>query len=194
MTLNQEEIAFYAQLGITFSQWARVEQRLFLVVARCVSNPDRPMLYAGLFSIQGFRSKLSFCDKLMCSKFGDNNRHIADWSTIQNRLSKLSGERNKIAHGLVIMYILGKPGRRIGITPLDDDGKKPQPRKGGAPSYAICLRDLSRIYYEFLALTQTLENFSERLVGRVERFPQSDEQPKSALSLAQIKRRFLESL
>ena len=194
MTLNQEEMAFYAQLGITFSQWARVEQRLFLVVARCVSTADRPMLFAGLFSIQGFRSTLSFCDKLIHAKFGDSNRHMTDWSAMHNRLTTSSGHRNEIAHGLVIRYILGKPGRRIGMTPLGDDGKKPQPRKGGAPSFAICVRDLSRIYYEFLALERTLENFSERLVGRAEPFPKSDEQPKNRLTLAQIKERFLASL
>lgn len=194
MTLNQEEMTFYAQLGITFSQWARVEQRLFLVVARCVSAADRPMLYAGLFSIQGFRSTLSFCDKLIRAKFGDNKRYMVDWLAIHKSLSKLSGDRNEIAHGLVTMYILGNPGRRIGMTPLGDDGKKPQPKKGGAPSYAICVRDLSRIYYEFLALTKTLENFSEQLVGRVGPFPKSDEQPKGRLTLTQIKDRFLASL
>lgn len=194
MTLNQEEMAFYAQLGITFSQWARVEQRLFLVVARCVSNPDRPMLYAGLFSIQSFRSTLNFCDKLIRTKFSNNKSHLDDWSTIRERLSTSSGHRNEIAHGLVIMYILGKPGRRIDMTTLGDDGKKPQPRKGGAPSYAICLRDLSQTYYEFLALERTLDNFSERLVGRGEPFPKSAEQPNDRLTLAQIKRRFLASL
>ena len=194
MTLNQEEMAFYAQLGITFSKWASVEQRLFLVVARCVSNPDRPMLYAGLFSIQGFRSKLSFCDGLMRAKFSETNGHIVDWLAVQKRLTAQNGHRNEIAHGLVTMYILGNPGRRIGITPLDDDGKKPQPRKGGAPSYAICLRDLSKIYQEFLALEKTLENFSERLCGRAEPFPKSHEQPIRPLTLEQIKCRFLASL
>ena len=128
------------------------------------------------------------------AKFDDNKRHIADWSTMYDRLTTLSGRRNEIAHGLVIMYILGKPGRRIGMTPLGDDGKKPQPPKGGAPSYATCLRDLSQIYYEFLALERTLENFSNRLGGRVGPFPKSDEQPRDRLTLAQIKHRFLASL
>lgn len=85
MTHGEERIAFYHELGSTLTQWVLIENDLYNIVLRCFDKENTRLLAIGFFSIDNFRAKLKFVDKLFSEKFAANKQLIKDWETLQKR-------------------------------------------------------------------------------------------------------------
>lgn len=186
MKINEELFAFKYELGNAIAQWGYVEHHVLNIALLCVSGPDREALAIGYHSIENFRSKVTVCDNLVRHKFR-KSAHFPKWLSARDKLDKLSGKRNKIAHGWHKLYVHNTVGRRWAIIPLHHvdgsllhvDGAKP-------PSGAICLRELVAIRLEFHALTTLVCNVRELLSGNRAPFPESHEQPENPPTIRRI--------
>ncbi|MCH7889619.1 MAG: hypothetical protein IIA00_10140 [Proteobacteria bacterium] len=187
MDINEEQIAFYSELGRAITQWAHVEHALMWIALACFNKDDYATLPTGFFAIENFRTKVQFADSVVAARFG-KTKHMADWTALVDRMGNQSKARNRLAH----YWMLGDPdnraGRRYMLLPRREPlGTKLSTRHQKYPS-AICLRDIARHRLEFFALTVSLENFYFRLSGRKEPFPKSLEQPKNPPTIARIRR------
>ena len=163
MTPNAEQLAFYWAVGKAIAQWSFVEKNLRELVAVCVEDADREAIVTTYLSIENFRSKLQFVDRLFAAKFG-KTEHRAPWERLYARLRTHSGRRNILAHSVATAYKNGAPGRRIGFQPwlLKSQPGTPTANRqvtGKPPNDAVCLRDVEGMRLEFLALATSLANF-----------------------------------
>ena len=187
MTPGEEHIAFFHAYALAVHQWAMVERALFEVLAACVRAEDVDMVAYGLFSIENFRSRLSFVDAILRHKVTSNG-DLTDWDLLRERLRSAASLRNKIVHGIVIIYPEAAPGRQFAIQPWIDKAKGRKPRPGNPPSSALCVRNLVTIRFTFFALCASLQNFSCRLRGQKEQLPKSAEQVSPPTTLAALRR------
>lgn len=182
MTPAAEQLAFYWAVGKAIAQWSFVEKNLRELVAVCVEDADREAVLTGYLSIENFRSKLQFVDRLFAAKFGKTT-HKASWERLHTRLRSLSSRRNILAHSVATAYKEGAPGRRIGFQPwlLKAQVGTPTTRRkvtGKPPTDAVCLRDVEQLRIDFLALSTSLANFhSEVFLGMPAPHPIAHELP-----------------
>lgn len=178
MTPAEEQLAFYYEVGRSITQWAHVEFALASMIAGGPDQVHGHMLVAGLFSIENFRSKLQYVDTMMSARaLGPQDAET--WRALRERCGTRSAMRNTLAHSWVLTDPDGKPGRRCKLMPMSSTGKERQP---------ICLRDVAKLRSEFFALTTAIDNFSCRVRGLAEPFPEHLEQPQRPPTLAAIRR------
>jgi len=179
MTIGEEDVAFYYQLGNAVTQWADVENVLRAILLACFENRDEQdvthrALSVGYFSIDGFRAKMDFVEGVVNRRFA---QHQSDWARLVQRTRRSAGERNKLAHWSVVQYPANNPGRRFMLVPAvfkktGRRAKRPQPPEG-----AQGLRDIVKMRMEFIALAMALHNFCARVQGQPEPHPRDHEQP-----------------
>lgn len=191
MNLEEEQVCFYGEIGLAITNWAHVEDRLRRLVMSCVIEPGRSAIAVGFVSIENFRSKLDFTDKVVRRSYhGKLNEE--EWAKLVDRARRASFRRNKLAHRRIRRIEKAEVGRRYALEPwisTKDEWKRAgddKPLPG-----ALCLRDIVAIRFEFVALTYALENFCSRLEGRKEPHPKSAEQPQYPPTIRQIKHRVL---
>ena len=187
MSPGEEHIAFFYSYALAVHQWAMAERALFEVLAACVRAEDRDMVGYGFFSIENFRSTLSFVDAILKNKV-TSNRDLADWDLLRERLRSAASLRNKIVHGTVIIYPKADAGRQYAIQSWIDKAKGRKLRPGNPPSSALCVRNLVGIRFTFFALCASLQNFSYRLNGQKEQLPKFAEQAGPPTTLADLRR------
>lgn len=167
MTVSEEEIVFFAEVGWALRQWAAVEGQLRSLVAMSLRPTDGLAVSAAFMSIENFRSKLKFCDSLIRCVYRDSP-HILAWSNLFKLLEKRSAVRNSIAHGRHVLHAEGAAGRRWAIV----EWSEPEPIKtmpGKSPtlaSGAICLANVVTARMHFRRLTGELASFQSQLRGR----------------------------
>lgn len=193
MTRGEEHFAFHEAYALAVTQWATVERALLEVLAGCVRAEDFNMVGHGFFSIENFRSKLSFADAMLRQKVTSKS-DLEHWELLCNRLRSASSFRNRLVHERVVMYPMQSAGRRYAIQPWIDKGKGRKPSSAKPPPGALCVRDLVGIRFNFFALHCSLKNFSSRLRGQKAQFPESSEQPMSPPTLASLRRQIHEVL
>jgi hypothetical protein len=186
MNSDQERVAFMNELGEALQRWAYAENLLLRIIGQCVGASDRDALAVAFLSIENFRSKLMYCDRLVSAHLKGRPKKLAAWQALAKRVSALAVKRNKLAHHLAVMYQFGKPGRRLALEPaLDVARGKPTPlrRNDGSkpPSGALFLRDVAAVRLEFHALVVSLVNFLVPMQGDGEKgpFPKDHEQPSA---------------
>jgi hypothetical protein len=183
MNPSEESVCFHFEHSVAITQWAHVERELFNAVARCFDKEEYPQLALGFVSIENFRSKLSFSDRVIQRTFV-GTKHIDDWLRIHDRLAACATNRNHLAHYRLHTYLNGESGRRVALIPwivAKKDLKILKPPPG-----SICIRDLVKFRFEFCALFITLSNFGARLAGEKEQFPKSSEQPMRPMTIRQL--------
>lgn len=123
-------------------QWSLVEASLFGVVSACLVYT--PGFEDAFHSIENFRSKLAFADKIV--KGSPAPQSISEqWIEISATIQRLSKKRNLLAHGRYIKFnAKNREGRRAAIFPTSVRPSGDQPPPG-----SICLRDLDLINQEF---------------------------------------------
>jgi hypothetical protein len=172
MTVNEEQVAFYFEIGLGITQWAHVEYSIYELTATCFTQHQMTKLAHGFFSIENFRSKLQFADSIMQVAY-PGSPFVADWTAIYTRLTSAARNRNKLAHYTVLMRQSSRAGKRVILTPRIDKSKTTLHQQAVG---ALGLRDILKIRFEFFALMVSLQNLRSRVVGEQERFPKSSEQ------------------
>ena len=183
MDVNEEQIAFYSELGRATTQWAHVEFALAWVVATCFGSVDTQRAIDGFLTIENVRTKIQYADAIV-SKHDLSKRERATWAELIEQTGKLAKKRNRLAHGWVLSDPRAKAGRRKMLLSARPAKKQTREKYPGA----ICLRDVVGYRLEFFALWTALENFSDRLLGQEEQFPKSQEQPQRPPTIAAIRR------
>lgn len=88
LTVQEEEIAFYYEIGTAITTWAIVEVELCWLAATAFPLRDRGRFAIGFFAIENFRSKLAFADRVFRAKY--LNKHLATWDKLYADLERLS--------------------------------------------------------------------------------------------------------
>lgn len=164
MTFDEEQLAFFHELGLAISQWSFVESGMYEIVAACTEPRDQYAMGFALFAVDNFRAKLAFCDAYLKKKRLDKAR-IATWDKLVDRLRNAAPKRNRLAHDRVCSFSHGRVGRRFALE--DWPSNKPQDRIKPS-SGDLCLRDIIAIRYEFFQLYLALQNFCAILLGQPE--------------------------
>jgi hypothetical protein len=182
MTLNEEHLAFFFQLGKAITYWQHIEYALYGVLAAASGDKDSGNIYIAFFSIRDFRQKLKHIDEIISGKIEDP-QHLVDWAKLYARIDRAAGGRNSLAHYWVLYFYDEKPGRRVCLVPRRGTLK----RKQKVPAGTLCIRDISKLEFRFTALTNALHNFASRLLGRDELYPKELEQERPPLTLAELR-------
>ena len=191
MSPADEQRCFYVEVGFSITQWAHVEDSLRHAMLACFPPNQHNALSLGFFSIENFRSKLEFVDKVV-GRVLTGSEHSAPWKKLVDRARSASVNRNKLAHMKVTIYPDAGPGRRYALEPWIVKKEDIQRTRGLKPlPGALCLRDIVRTRHEFFALTISLVNFSSRLRGEPEPHPKSSEQASIPPTLESIRREVL---
>lgn len=191
-TMKQEQAAFFSEIGVGVTEWAKVENSIRYIVLACFPQGRKGITHKtiqlGFFSIENFRSKVDFADAIVRRKFGEK-RIRDDWAKLVDRTRKASALRNKLVHRSVRVYADAFPGRRVLLVPWIFKKPKRKPKRPTPPEGSLGLVDLIKFRFEFFALHIALENFRSRLLGQKEQLPKDLEQaldPPTIQNLARL--------
>lgn len=113
--VTNDEQEFVFEYGQALTNWHGVESALCqlfeLYVARRTAVDLEPTPAAVAFwALEGFRPRLRVVDEVI--RFSEKNPHIIDsWSSIYDRVRKLSSRRNDLAHGAKTLVFRTGEGR-----------------------------------------------------------------------------------
>jgi hypothetical protein len=179
MSIGEEEICFFFELGNAMAAWAFVEGTLRELVLLCTEpGPDgltHKALAVGFVSIETFRAKLNFTEGLFKRRYPE---HSASLEHLAERISQLSRKRNKLAHWSTQQYPENAPGRRFMLVPWMFKKKRPNrpPKRPSPPDGSLSLREIRRLRLEFICAAISIQNFCDRAEGRPERHERHREQ------------------
>jgi len=177
LTVNEESIGFYCELGRAITAWAHVELSLSWVVSACFTKHNAVQTAHGFSSIESFRSKLQFADRVFKSRHWPQ-KHMKKWDELYAQMEKQARLRNKLAHYSHMGYPTAKPGRREALLPRFIAPEKHRQRVPSPPPEALCIRDIVHARHKFTALAFSLQFLSYALKRRKSLYP---------ASLAQVK-------
>lgn len=187
LTATEEMIAFYYYIGRAITSWAHVESALFWVVSSCFSKSSHQKLDIGFFSIENFRSKLQFADRIFKAKYAQK-KHLNEWNRLFKELERHSRTRNHLAHYHVLNYPHGRAGRRCALLPRIANQPTRRQQVPKPPSEALCIRDIIQAQQNFSALAFSVEFLFYRLIRRKTTLSASLAQAKDAPTTAQLTR------
>lgn len=176
VSFEEEFVTFYHELGAAISIWANVEHAVLQVALSVIADDFHIALSKGYFSIENFRSKIEFIDKIM-SDVLDQSDTLPKWEALADRTRAASALRNKLAHRMVITSQESKAGRRLVLSPWIYETPKFKTAKPAPPPGSLGLRDVVKARFEFYSLSLALMNFSSLLRNNPAQYPASDEQP-----------------
>jgi hypothetical protein len=96
MTLYEEKRRFYAALGEAITEWASVEDHLFMVLQNCLHPADHTVVAATFYAIQNFRSKLTAVDGAVAISLA-GSPHLSTWGKVREAVEKRVRRRNELA-------------------------------------------------------------------------------------------------
>jgi hypothetical protein len=187
LTAYEESIGFYYELGLAITAWAHVELALYWVVSACFTKRNAVQTAYGFFSIESFRAKLQFADRVFKTKHWPR-KHMKKWDELYARMNKHAGLRNKLAHYSHVTFPTAKPGRREALLPRFPAPTKYRQRVPRPPSDALCIRDIVHARYKFNALVFSLEFLSYALKRQKSPHPTFFAQEKNAPTITQLTR------
>src|SRR5262245_13957447 len=185
LTASEESIGFYYELGLAITAWAHVERSLYWVVSACFTKHNAVQTGHGFFSVESFRAKLQFADRVFKSRHWPQ-KHMKKWDELYALMEKQATLRNKLAHYSHMGFPTAKPGRREALLPRFVAPTKYRQRVPSPPSEALCIRDIVHARYNFAALAFSLEFLSYGLKRRKSPLPASFAQAKNAPTMAQL--------
>jgi hypothetical protein len=191
----EERVAFFHELGVAITTWARLEYTLYAVTSWCFVKRAKatfPDFHGAYFSTENFRAKLQFSDAII-SGVVEGTPHARDWAALVAQLATRAKARNRLAHNPASFFPKNPDGRRVALLPNVRSPNSGE-RKPKYPPGALFVRDIARVQREFLATMWTLENFSSRVLGDAEFWPKADEQPLDPPTIHQLVSRIREAL
>jgi hypothetical protein len=199
MTRDEEEVAFYHQLGMAICNWNFVESGVYKIMSAVSDKNEHLAIGYGFFAIDNFRAKLAFADAFMKKKLKDA-QHLETWDRLTVRLRKLVARRNRLAHDRAMVYFYAPAGRRYALEHWPDDTPRKRKSNSSWPPRdtprdgALCLRDVVSCKRDFFWFSSELQNFEAALLGRKEPHPEVHARPESPPTNAAIVRQIREGL
>lgn len=187
MTPGEELLAFNEAIGRAVTQWAHVENGLYLVALAAFGREAWETLGPSFYSIENFRSKLAFTQSAV-KEHADYRAYEQEWLGLAAHVTSLSASRNKIVHGQAIYYTEGQIGRRCAIVPHSLPEPKFKSKKRLAPSGSICVRDIDLSARQFSMASSRLMSLYWRLVRQGDPFAERAQQEPQHQSLVQLRR------
>jgi hypothetical protein len=122
MTMDEEQSAFYENLGRCISQWAHVEDGLFQCYMVALGQLDSILpAQAGFYAVQSPEGKLSVANSAVRFCLLEIENRSADmaglWKSLVKKVEKRRTRRNQLAHFQVLISMENKPGRRVMLRP-----------------------------------------------------------------------------
>lgn len=165
MTPGEESIAFHYAMGTAITQWAFIENDLYLIALACFDGRDpHGALGSGFMSIENFRSKVAFVDRTF-STATFKVRFAPQWVSVREAITSLSKTRNAIAHGRCIIYPASEAGRRYALVPNFSKDTR-QRKTGNTPNDALCVRDIDLAARRFSMASERLRQLFLEIEGR----------------------------
>ena len=161
MTMNEEQSAFYENLGRCIAQWSHVEDGLFqcYMVALGPLNSILPA-QAGFYAVQSPEGKLSVANsavRFCLLEIEDRSADIAGlWKSLIKKVEKRRTRRNQLAHFQVLMSMENKPGRRVMLRPALFNPNAPDRTPFHVAELKVIARSFGRISTDLMAFSHGL--------------------------------------
>ncbi len=186
LTANEETFAFYFEIGVSITSWAHIELAMFWVMGTTFDKGALEKAAMMYFSIDAFYNKLKRADRLLQTKYRDNKT----WLALHQKLERLAGLRNKLAHYHPQQYPAGRVGRRIALIPPVGPSSKHKQRVPKPPPGSLCVKDILDAGQQFSLIAYGLEAFYDVLKDpKKGPFPAYFLQAKDAPTMAQLTHR-----
>ena len=166
----EAHLLFYSELGLALSQWSKVELAIGDLLTTAVGKQERRKLLVGYFSIENFRSKLTFCRNVLEETF--TKVEIEEWHALESRIEKAAKTRNKLAHRTVITFPAAPIDRQTALVDWRTEVSVAKPRKSRftsttqPPAGSLCLIEVVHARYEFFGIIVALSNFAAKVAGQ----------------------------
>lgn len=185
MTPGEEAVAFHYAMGQAVTQWAHIENNLYLIATRCFGDDPKGTLANSFFSIENFRSKLTFVARAF-ETTSFNKKFETEWLGIRDHVSSLSGSRNAIAHGRSIIYPASGSGRRYALVPRHGKPLR-KPPVGKSPPNALCVKNIDLAARQFSRASSRLMSLYWRIGGDKDHSAEFAQQELQHQTLAQLR-------
>lgn len=171
MTENEEQAAFYEQLGRCIAQWSHVEDGLFQCYMIALGQLKSTLpAQAGFYAVRSPEGKLSVTNsavRFCLLEIGDRSADIAGlWKSIAKKVDKRRTQRNQLAHFQVLHSMESKPGRRVALRPALFNPNAPDRTPFHVAELKVIARSFGRISMDLMA-------FSHGLMRHIYNEPQS---------------------
>ena len=153
-----EEKEFYYALGRAISQWADVEERLYLLYQKIINSDNFFGMSASYFSIINFSNKLDMVDKVLRASYFDD-KILKKWDKISDRIRTKNIHRNHLAHYSTTFNNLKKPGDRIYLSPSISNINAALAKKTLSKKHTYNTRRLEELVPVFAKLAKDIHNF-----------------------------------
>lgn len=162
LTLEDEEVRFYAAIGKSVTQWQAVETGLSNIFCALVGPPGNSGLAnIAFYSIDNFRSKLTMTDNVVLTRFSFLPNRIAEWPTLTERIKKRSRKRNLLAHHSMEIEDYRKAGHRCRLRPSPNSLLPDMKTDYNPRTYSMC--NIIAIGDSFDTLGADLMTFWEKI-------------------------------
>ena len=159
MDVLADRSKFFEELGRTISRWALVEWSLCHIFCHSLGlTLESYSAPAAFFAVINFRSKLDMVHAALRIQIADAEM-LAEWTTLHKRLMTLSKARNKLAHGMVLLPVGGKP---VLAGHIGDPHTHPKSSKSSIFS-GLSTKDFSKLQSEFSSLQTDLDAFRTKI-------------------------------
>lgn len=166
MSQEEEQLAFYFELGRALVAWSKVENELSRLAGACGSRSRPAIVRAGFLSIENFRSKLQFCDSLVNARESRQDI-LSAWAALFVKLRGASQKRNVLAHHKPAVFPEGEATRRFSLVQWN---RPKNQTRGVAPPGAMCLVNIIEAKETFENLASDVEVF-RNVIDRQTKLP-----------------------
>ena len=168
ISINDEFLIFYQELGTAITNWSMVEEALSQVAAAALPKARNRTVAAGFFAIENFRSKLKFVDEIVREELSVALVHM--WDPMHNRADSLSVDRNKLVHRVPLRILAQSPGKRVVLIRPNFYRSPPSAfvsKKGKPvlPPDTVTIHHIVMMRRQFYQLSEALYQFAMHLEG-----------------------------
>ena len=155
MTQEEECQLFYAAIGEAITEWAHIDDALYMVLHRCLQPADHMLVAAAFYAVDAFRTRLAMADAVVRYRLA-GSQHVADWEKLRRRINRKSRKRNELAHYQVLIDPQAPEGKRYKLVPALLDPTTP---RIGLEPIGLHLNELRYRSKVFKALFRMLTTF-----------------------------------
>jgi hypothetical protein len=170
---SNEADKLYKAVGQITSDWAQIEDTLFGLFVVAITGKwlvgDLRPYRAAFFSISSYEPKIRMINAALRARYVEKPSIVKEWDGLKSRLNTASGNRNQVAH-LVVMNVKlpplddGKPVVQILARPMC---KSTHAVKVMHPDYylegALDVNELAKLHKAWGSLSADLMHFAMRI-------------------------------